>query len=164
MSVLGQSTDSLNKHSVKKATIYSAVIPGAGQIYNHIAMPKGKKKAFWKVPLIYAGLIGTGSSIVSNSNMRKAYRQECDYRMATNTSSNFFEYDNAGLLTLHNEARSNRDLFIAAFGLVYLLNVVDAGIEAHFVSFDVSENLNISFRPVYSINQGMGFATTLKFR
>jgi hypothetical protein len=96
--------------------------------------------------------------------MRKAYRQEYDYRIATNTSSNFFEYDNVGLLTLHNEARSNRDLFIAAFGLVYLLNVVDAGIEAHFVSFDVSENLNISFRPVYGINQGMGFATTLKFR
>jgi hypothetical protein len=164
VSVLGQSTDSLNKHSVKKATIYSAVIPGAGQIYNHTAMPKGKKKAFWKVPLIYAGLLGTGSSIISNNSLRKAYRQEYDYRIATNTSSNFFEYDNAGLLTLHNEARSKRDLFIAAFGLVYLLNVVDAGIEAHFVSFDVSENLNISFRPVYGINQGMGFATTLKFR
>jgi hypothetical protein len=146
VSVLGQSTDSLNKHSVKKATIYSAVIPGAGQIYNH------------------AGLLGTGSSIISNNSLRKAYRQEYDYRIATNTSSNFFEYDNAGLLTLHNEARSKRDLFIAAFGLVYLLNVVDAGIEAHFVSFDVSENLNISFRPVYGINQGMGFATTLKFR
>jgi hypothetical protein len=164
MSVLGQSTDSLNKHSVKKATIYSAVIPGAGQIYNHTAMPKGKKKAFWKVPLIYAGLAGTGYMVLNNNSLRKAYRQEYDYRIATNTSSNFLEYDNAGLLTLHNEARSKRDLFIAAFGLVYLLNVVDAGIEAHFVSFDVSENLTISFRPVYGINQGMGFATTLKFR
>ncbi len=162
--IVGQSVDTVNKHSVKKATIYSAVIPGAGQIYNHIAMPKGKKKAFWKVPLIYAGLLGTGSSIISNNSLRKAYRQEYDYRIASNSVSNFFEYDNSGLLVLHNEARSRRDLFIAAFGFVYLLNVVDAAIEAHFVSFDVSENLNISFRPVYGINQGLGFSTTLKFR
>lgn len=162
--LLCQSSDSLYKHSVKKATIFSAVIPGAGQIYNHMAMPKGKKKAFWKVPLIYAGLAGTGYMILSNNSLRKAYRHEYDYRTATNTSSNYFEYDNSGILTLHNEARSKRDLFIAAFGLVYLLNVVDAGIEAHFVSFDVSENLNISFRPVYGANQGLGFATTLNFR
>ena len=43
-------------HSVRKASILSACVPGAGQVFNHLAMPKGKKKAFWKVPLIYAGL------------------------------------------------------------------------------------------------------------
>ena len=32
-------------HSVKNAVILSAVVPGAGQIYNHIAMPKGKKES-----------------------------------------------------------------------------------------------------------------------
>lgn len=162
--VIGQSSDTISKHSVKKATIYSAIIPGAGQIYNHTAMPKGKKKAFWKVPLIYAGLAGTSYLVMQNNQFRKAYRAEYDYRVANNSASNFFEYDNNGLLTLHNEARSQRDLFIAAFGIVYLLNVVDAGIEAHFVSFDVSENLMVSFQPTFGANQGVGFSTVLKFR
>lgn len=162
--ILGQSVDSVNKHSVKKATIYSAVIPGAGQVYNHLAMPKGKKKAFWKVPLIYAGLAGTGYLVMQNNQLRKAYRAEYDYRETNNVASNYFQYDQSGLLTLHNEARSQRDLFIAAFGLVYLLNVVDAGIEAHFVSFDVSENLTVSFQPCYGTSQGIGFSTLLKFR
>ena len=162
--ILGQTVDSVSIHSVKKATIYSAVIPGAGQVYNHLAMPKGKKKAFWKVPLIYAGLAGTGYLVMQNNQLRKAYRAEYDYRETNNVASNYFQYDQSGLLTLHNEARSQRDLFIAAFGLVYLLNVVDAGIEAHFVSFDVSENLTVSFQPSYGTNQGVGFSTLLKFR
>ena len=41
--------DSIKPHSIRTAVLLSAVIPGAGQIYNHIAMPKGKKKAFLKV-------------------------------------------------------------------------------------------------------------------
>lgn len=162
--ILGQTVDSVSIHSVKKATIYSAVIPGAGQVYNHLAMPKGKKKAFWKVPLIYAGLAGTGYLVLQNNQLRKAYRAEYDYRETNNAASNYFQYDQSGLLTLHNEARSQRDLFIAAFGLVYLLNVVDAGIEAHFVTFDVSENLTVSFQPSYGTSQGIGFSALLKFR
>ena len=55
----------------KKVMIYSALLPGAGQVYNHLAMPKGKKKAFWKVPLIYAGLAGTGYLVLQNNQLRK---------------------------------------------------------------------------------------------
>ena len=42
-------------HSVKKAVLFSAVIPGAGKIYKHISMPKGKKRAYWKASVIYGG-------------------------------------------------------------------------------------------------------------
>ena len=54
--VVAAEQDTTKKHSVKTATILSLALPGAGQVYNHIAMPKGKKKAYWKVPLIYAGV------------------------------------------------------------------------------------------------------------
>ena len=59
-------TDSVKVHSAKKASILSAIIPGAGQIYNHLAMPKGSKKAYWKVPLIYAGLGLTTYYLIQN--------------------------------------------------------------------------------------------------
>ena len=48
---LAVAPDTVKTHSWKKAILFSAVVPGSGQIYNHIAMPKGKKKAYWKVPL-----------------------------------------------------------------------------------------------------------------
>ena len=65
-------------HSVKKAMIFSAIIPGSGQVYNHIAMPKGKKKAYWKVPLIYAGLGSTGYFLVKNQLLQnKDYKTKC---------------------------------------------------------------------------------------
>ena len=59
--------DSVKTHSWKRACLFSAVVPGSGQIYNHIAMPKGKKKAYWKVPLIYAGLGATTYFVVKNN-------------------------------------------------------------------------------------------------
>lgn len=156
--------DSLPQHSIRKAVILSAVVPGAGQIYNHLAMPKGQKKAYWKVPLFYAGLGATGYFALKNNSLRKQYRSEYESRQAGNDPVEFTEYDDAGLLTLHATARNRRDLCIVGFGLVYLLNVVDAGIEAHFVNFDVGENLNLSFTPTYDPYRGMGVAATLKFR
>ena len=72
--------DTLKIHSPKKAIIYSAIIPGAGQVYNHIAMPKGKKKAFWKVPIIYAGLGATGYFLINNQQAQRSLRTEYDNR------------------------------------------------------------------------------------
>jgi len=41
-------TDSVKPHSIKTAILWSSFIPGAGQVYNHIAMPKGKKRRIGK--------------------------------------------------------------------------------------------------------------------
>ena len=63
LSVQGQSQtakdlalDSL--YPYKKAALRSAILPGLGQIYNS-AHSQGRKNAYWKVPLIYAGLAAT---------------------------------------------------------------------------------------------------------
>ena len=72
--------DSTKTHSVRKAIILSAVVPGAGQIYNHMAMPKGKKKAFWKVPLIYGGLGAAGYFLVTNQQEQLSLKREYTYR------------------------------------------------------------------------------------
>jgi len=158
-------------HSVKTATILSAVLPGSGQIYNHIAMPKGKKKAFWKVPLIYAGLGVTTYFLISNQRNMMIYRNEYLDReelgyLATGQYINpaTSGYDAQALLTLHEGHQTNRDLMILATAGVYLLNVLDAAVEAHFVSFDISEDLTMSFRPKVMMGFSPGLSVSFNFR
>jgi len=155
-------------HSFKKAMLYSAILPGAGQVYNHIAMPKGQKKAYWKVPLIYAGLGATGYFAFSNNRMKNQLRTEYEYRQTNGSELNFTEYDNEGLLSLFATHRTRRDLCIIGMSVVYLLNILDAGVEAHFVNFDVSNDLSLSILPKFDFNSaygsGYGVSLTLNFR
>ncbi|MCO4814079.1 MAG: hypothetical protein KC454_05165 [Flavobacteriales bacterium] len=157
--------DSVKVHSRKKAVLFSAIVPGAGQIYNHIAMPKGKKKAFWKVPLIYAGLGTTGYFLIQNQKQTTDFKSDYTKRLNDPNYVSPYEgiYDNAGILTLYNQYLNWRDLSILAFGAIYLLQVVDAGVEAHFVSFDVSEDLSLNLDPVLMNFNNPGVRLTLNF-
>ena len=157
--------DSVKPHSIRKAVILSAVIPGAGQIYNHIAMPKGKKKAYWKVPLIYAGLGASTYFLITNQATQKSLKQEYTNRIDLNPGAiEWSGYDDQGVLTLYNQYLNWRDLSIVAVGIVYLLQVTDAGVEAHFVNFDVSEDLSLGFDPVILDYQTPGVKLSLNFR
>ena len=155
-------------HSVKKATIFSAVLPGSGQIYNHLAMPKGKKKAFWKVPLIYAGLGVTGYFMIQNNSMQKSLKSEYLQREKSNFTQTFNpkwqQYDEQGVVQLYEQHLNRRDLFILAFGVVYVLQVVDAAVEAHFVNFDISENLSLRISPTMLTNQNAGLRLSFNFK
>jgi hypothetical protein len=149
-------------HSPKKAVIFSAVLPGAGQVYNHLAMPKGKKKAFWKVPLIYGGLAATGYFLVQNQSIQKELKQEYTNRMNGGVPDVRWEqFDDDGILTLFRQYQTQRDLSILGVGLVYVLQVVDAGVEAHFVDFDISEDLSIQLRPTILSTRTVGLSLKL---
>lgn len=157
--------DTVNVHSPKKAIIYSAIIPGAGQVYNHMAMPKGKKKAFWKVPLIYAGLGTTGYFLIQNQQTQMSLRKEYDNRINNGTlDPQWQQYDDDGVLTLYNRYLDRRDLSILGLTAVYLFQLVDAGVEAHFVNFDVSEDLSLAIEPAYFGKNTIGMAFTFNFR
>ncbi len=151
-------------HSVKKATVLSAVLPGAGQIYNHMAMPPGKKKAYWKVPLIYAGL---GSMayffIVNNREVRDLKAEYISRENGTFLYPKYQQYDQTGVLTLFRQSQNQRDLCILGFGAVYALQVLDAAVEAHFVNFDVSEDLSLHIRPKMYGNAAYGIGFTFAF-
>jgi len=155
-------------HSVKKAVIFSAIIPGAGQIYNHIAMPPKKKKAFWKVPLIYAGLGATGYLLLKNNTLQRSLKREYNLREASKFTQKFDaqweQYDYQGVLTLYDQHLNRRDLFILAFGAVYIIQMVDAAVEAHFVQFDVSEDLSLNLHPTMLSLTNPGLKLTLNFR
>ena len=158
--------DSVKVHSRKKAVLFSAIIPGAGQVYNHMAMPKGQKKAFWKVPLIYAGLGTTGYFLIQNQIQKNNFRAEYTRRdkFPDDAIPTDYElYDNDAILTRYDQYLNWRDLSIIAFGAIYIVQLVDAGVEAHFVSFDISEDLSFNLDPVLMNFNNPGVRITLNF-
>ncbi len=155
-------------HSVRKATVLSAALPGAGQVYNHIAMPKGKKKAFWKVPLIYAGLGAMGYFIINNQTEVLALRKQynlLDSGQPQSADSDYLIYgtDQSALLTLHDQRARSRDFAIIGFVAVYAVQVLDAAVEAHFVNFDVTEDLSLRLSPSIITPQAAGIKLSLNF-
>lgn len=155
-------------HSPKKAVRYSMMLPGAGQIYNHRAMPKGKRNAWWKVPLIYAGLGITGYMLYENHILQRDLKNEFIYRsengMPNINFPEFFPYDNQGILQLYEQHKSTRDLMIFAVLGVYGFNLLDALVEAHFVDFDVSEDLTLSIQPNLYDFQTAGICFSFRFK
>lgn len=160
------STDTIAPHSVKKAIILAAVVPGAGQIYNHMAMPKGQKKAFWKLPLVYGSIGASLYFLIRNQQEQKRYRQEYSNRQYLSyvTPDEYLPYDDAAILTIYNQYLDWRDLSILALGAFYFLQIADAGVEAHFVSFDISEDLSMSFHPTLMTGYTPGLSLRLNFR
>ena len=157
--------DSIAEHSVKKAVIYSAILAGAGQVYNHLAMPKRQKKAFWKVPLIYAGLGASTYFLITNQLTQRELKDEYTQRIDNQISSaKWAAYDDPAILILYNQYLNWRDLSILAVGAAYFFQVIDAGIEAHFVSFDVSEDLSMTIEPTLVNYKTAGIRMTLNFR
>lgn len=157
--------DTVMHHSIRTAILLSAGIPGAGQIFNHIAMPKGKRKAYWKVPLIYAGLGATSYFLITNQQTQKALKTEYKLRSdGLQGDERWSSYDDQGVLQLYEQHARWRDLSIVGVALVYLLQVTDAGVEAHFVNFDVSEDLTISVSPKILNFKTVGVGLTMNIK
>lgn len=126
-----------------KAAFYSAIFPGLGQIYN---------KKYWKLPLVY-GAIGTSAYFYFDSQKNyNVYRDEYKNRLAGNTSDSEYlsRLSESQLITAQKQFQRNRDLsalFVVGF---YILNIIDANIDAAFSQFNVSENL--AFKPAVNRN------------
>ena len=77
----------------KKAGLYSAILPGAGQVYT---------KKYWKVPIIYAGLITSAYYIKKSNDCHQFYKTTYLSRTAGNNSDEFQgQYSNADLIGLN---------------------------------------------------------------
>lgn len=158
--------DSLNTHSAKRATIYSAVLPGLGQAYN---------KKYWKIPIIYAGF-GTLIYFISTNgsdyrDFREAYNLVASGDTASWENNDLAVKYNANLTQLEegrNYYRRNLELnYILAVAL-YILNIVDASVDANLYNFDVSDDISLRFEPVRSQNifvpkPSVGLTLRMKF-
>jgi hypothetical protein len=126
----------------RKASIMSAVLPGLGQVYN---------KKYWKVPIIYAGLGGFGYMFYYNNGLYNDFRKNviAVYDNDVNTVNSMPWYSGEQLQTLKLQYRKSRDFAFIGFAIVYLLNIIDANVDAHLKTFDVSDDLSFSIKPWY---------------
>ncbi|TXF75000.1 DUF5683 domain-containing protein [Chryseobacterium sp.] len=147
---LANSAPQKPKFSPTKAGLYSAVLPGLGQVYN---------KRYWKVPIVL-GAIGTGVGfIVWNDRQYKRYRNAfvAELNGIPHEFSDKPWIDKVALGNIQDQAKRQRDYAIAITGLVYILGIVDAVVDAHL--YEGRKDPDLALRPtlIYD-NQGTQLA------
>lgn len=149
----------LNTKSPIRASLYSAILPGMGQVYN---------KKYWKVPIVW-GLLGTGVGFVLNYDKQykefrgyyldKLYGNEIENPTINNMSAR-------QLATIQDDRKRTRDYAIALTALVYILNILDATVDAHLYGMDKDPDLSLQptmLQNPTSMQFAMGFGVSYKF-
>ena len=113
------------------ALLRSAVLPGWGQFYN---------ESYWKIPVVWGASGWFIYMWIDRNNLYNKY-QDLYNNSITGTSNG-----DQQLKVLRNFYRDNRDQFAVYFAITYLLNLVDAYVDAHLFDFDVSMN-QITHKP-----------------
>lgn len=134
-------------HTAKKATLFSIILPGSGQIYNNFHRPETQKnRLWWKLPIIYGGL-GTSAYFIINN--QKSFHHFRDQRLALLNGDNTILYSDQQLASIEDQYRKWRDMSVIAALAVYVLNIIDANVEGTLLHFDDSDNLSINISPYF---------------
>jgi hypothetical protein len=143
--------DSIEKRmhrNYHRATLYSAILPGAGQVYN---------KKYWKVPIIYAALGISAYAFFYN----KSWYNKCQYALTVTIDGGDINTvdpelkpfvtanDQNGIITYRDSFRKNQDYSVLFFLLFYGLNIVDATVDAHLKDFNVNSDLSFKVKPMF---------------
>ncbi len=131
------------EHSPTKATLMSVCLPGLGQAYN---------KKYWKMPIIYAGFGVMAYFIYFNADEYLNYK--CAYIELSNGNRNGnYGYlmkpytTTADLLSAREYYRRNLEISILLTALWYALNILDAVVDAHLYTFNISHVLTMKVEP-----------------
>lgn len=144
-------------HSPSRAALYSALLPGLGQIYN---------KRYWKLPLVYGGFAALGYFVQSNHFRYVLYLDAYNIKYqisqlkqdAPDYEANLADlngklpraFENAPIERLQsykNTYRRERDFYIIMMVLFYGINIIDATVDAHFFTYNVSNDLSFNLQP-----------------
>ena len=151
--------DKLDPTAPSKAAFYSAVLPGLGQGFN---------KKYWKIPIVYAAI---GTSVYSYDFNQKKY---WDYRNAYKSRKAGYKNDPYQNLILDDDRllagaefhKKNRDLSMVFIVGFYILNILDANIDAHLKQYNVNESLTIKpyiNNDIEFYEQSIGISLNLNF-
>lgn len=147
-----------------KATMYSILCPGLGQIYNH---------EIWKLPLYWGGMATAVHFYLDNKLNYERFRDI--YNQATDPESGYSgPYTDQQALYYRNIYRRYRDYSMLAIAVVYLLQVIDANVFSYMHNFEVDDDLSLDIRPTVitpdcsiaygaARNPAMGLSLGVKF-
>ena len=168
--------------SPKKASIYAALFPGLGQIYN---------RKYWKLPIVYGGYAGLIYVLGWNNNYYKDYYQ--GYMIVSQNPSattlnpeerlflenmiknpsirlenpTTYTYITTQLKSGKDFYRRNRDLTIICIAALHVLSIIDASVDANLFDFDISSDISMRIEPMPvnlgNQNLGMGFNLAIHF-
>lgn len=151
--------DYLTAKNPMRASLYSAILPGMGQLYN---------KKWWKAPLVW-GILGTGVGfIVHYNNQYKEYRGYYLDKLygvpLENPTLQQMSLEN--IANIQDDRKRTRDYAIALTALAYILNIVDASVDAHL--FGIKKDPDLSFQPTviennYTFDLALGMGVNYKF-
>lgn len=142
----------------RKALLYSAVLPGMGQVYN---------KKYWKLPIVYGGFYMLTWVAFSYNDLYNKYKTELYAVVREPGYVPPSGYTEEQLRSVTEFYRRQRDFFLILDGMWYLLQLVDAHVDAHLRDFDLNPQLKLSVGPSMQQNslygQATGISITLKF-
>ena len=136
-----------------RALWLALVIPGGGQIYN---------RKYWKLPIIYGGMMGCIYALTWNNMMYRDYSQAyLDIMDSDPTTQSYNKFLHLGAtITAANEeryktlfksrkdkSRRGRDMSMFCLIGVYALSVIDAYVDAELSEFDISKDLSLKVAP-----------------
>ena len=120
-----------------RATLYSILFPGLGQIYNG---------ELYKVPIYWGGLMISTHCLVNNNRNYKRFKRI--HNEATTPDSGYTESISAETAKWYRDVyRRYRDYSIVATALVYVLQVMDANVFAYMHDFEVNDDISMSISP-----------------
>ena len=137
---ISPSSDEFNMLSPAKAAFYSAVLPGLGQAYN---------KKYWKIPIVY-GALGSGVYFyhTNNDNFNRA---RTAFKFRINEKPDEFDGLNGkiflskdALISAQKSYKKDRDLSLLVTIGLYVLQIVEASVNAHLLQHNVDSNLSVS--------------------
>ena len=140
-----------------KAAFYSAILPGLGQAYN---------KRYWKIPIVY-GAIGTSMYFYLDNNKKyHSYRDAYKRRLAGFTGDQYNYLDDSRLVQAQRFYQRNRDLSLLVTLGFYILNIVDANVDAHLIQFNVNDKLSVApdiYQNDFTAKPNLGLTLNFKF-
>jgi len=141
-----------------RASLFAAVLPGLGQVYN---------KKYWKLPLVYGGFAAIGYGLNFYQELYKDYKNQLYYILENGTEESLQGFTEDQLRPAIDQARHERDFMIILMAGMYILQIIDAHVDAHLKEFDVNPNLQVKMQPLLKTeiltgNQ-IGFSVTLRF-
>jgi hypothetical protein len=156
----------LQPHSPFKATMLALTLPGAGQIYNGRAKEGSFFRKYWKVPVVWAG-VGTCIAFIDFNTRNYKYFKD-QYIAAADDDPSTIPTESANPLYLNEGMEYYRkfmDISYMSLLGVYVLQAIDANVDAHLFYYDISNDLSLRWHPSYFVagSRHHGLGLTLQF-